>query len=123
MHATESSSPVVSSQRLGAITVITLSRPDVRNAVDADTAAFDAFLAALTRLQGERLLRVKGLVRFEGEAQPLVVQGVGHVFERPVPLPRLLAAAPPATGLTFITLGVSAAAITALWQATLALSR
>ncbi len=86
-------------------------------------AAFDAFLAALTRLQGERLLRVKGLVRFEGEAQPLVVQGVGHVFERPVPLPRLLAAAPPATGLTFITLVVSAAAITALWQATLALSR
>ena len=47
MHATESSSPVVSSQRLGAITVITLSRPDVRNAVDADTARalYAAFIA------------------------------------------------------------------------------
>jgi enoyl-CoA hydratase len=38
MHATESLSAAVSSQRLGAITLITLSRPDVRNAVDADTA-------------------------------------------------------------------------------------
>ena len=47
MHATASSSPAVSSQRLGATTLITLSRPDVRNAVDADTAhaLYAAFIA------------------------------------------------------------------------------
>jgi len=47
MHATESSSAAVSSQRLGAITLIRLSRPDVRNAVDADTARalYAAFIA------------------------------------------------------------------------------
>ena len=31
MHTTASSSPAVSSQRLDAITLISLSRPDVRN--------------------------------------------------------------------------------------------
>ena len=47
MPPTESPSPAVSSQRLGAITLITLSRPDVRNAVDADTARslYAAFIA------------------------------------------------------------------------------
>ena len=47
MHATESSSTAVSSQRLGAIMLISLSRPDVRNAVDADTARalYAAFIA------------------------------------------------------------------------------
>jgi enoyl-CoA hydratase len=38
--------PAVSSERVGAVTVVTLSRPEVRNAVDADTARalYDAFL-------------------------------------------------------------------------------
>jgi enoyl-CoA hydratase len=38
MSAPDSHSSAVSSQRHGPITVITLARPDVRNAVDADTA-------------------------------------------------------------------------------------
>ena len=38
MSAPDSQSSAVSSQRHGPITVITLARPDVRNAVDADTA-------------------------------------------------------------------------------------
>ena len=47
MHSTVSQSPSVSSRRHGPITVITLSRPDVRNAVDADTARalYAAFIA------------------------------------------------------------------------------
>jgi enoyl-CoA hydratase/carnithine racemase len=47
MRPTESSSAAVSSQCLGAITLIRLSRPDVRNAVDADTARalYAAFIA------------------------------------------------------------------------------
>jgi len=38
MHPTDSQAPSVSSRSHGPITVVTLSRPDVRNAVDADTA-------------------------------------------------------------------------------------
>lgn len=38
MQLPDSSPPCVTSRRQGAITVITLSRPEVRNAVDADTA-------------------------------------------------------------------------------------
>ena len=47
MHTTDSQAPSVSSRRDGPVTVITLSRPDVRNAVDADTARalYAAFIA------------------------------------------------------------------------------
>ena len=46
MHPTDSQSLSVSSRCQGSTTVITLSRPDVRNAVDADTARalYAAFL-------------------------------------------------------------------------------
>lgn len=47
MHSTDSQPLSVSSRRNGSIVVITLSRPDVRNAVDADTARalYAAFIA------------------------------------------------------------------------------
>jgi len=47
MSPTDSQAPSVSSRRDGPIAVITLSRPDVRNAVDADTARalYAAFIA------------------------------------------------------------------------------
>ena len=47
MHPTDSQVPSVSSRRHGSIAVVTLSRPDVRNAVDADTARalYAAFIA------------------------------------------------------------------------------
>ncbi len=37
-------------------------------------------------LRGKDLLRVKGIVNVEG--QPVVVQGVGHVFHPPLTLDR-----------------------------------
>src|SRR5262245_2677387 len=47
---------------------------------------FSAALELLTNLRGPDLLRVKGLVSVEGEAGPVVVQGVQHVFHPPVTL-------------------------------------
>jgi G3E family GTPase len=46
--------------------------------------AFTAAMELLTSIRGADLLRVKGIVNVEG--QPLVVQGVQHIFHPPVPL-------------------------------------
>ena len=43
--------------------------------------------AALVAAHGERLLRVKGLLAVAGEAGPVAVDGVQHLFHRPRPLP------------------------------------
>ena len=43
--------------------------------------------AALVAAHGERLLRVKGLLAVVGEAGPVAVDGVQHMFHRPRPLP------------------------------------
>ena len=56
MHPSDSLSAAVSSQRRGAITLITLSRPDVRNAVDAETAR--ALYAAFIEFQGDAHAKV-----------------------------------------------------------------
>jgi G3E family GTPase len=45
--------------------------------------AFQRWLSDLVEREGSGLLRVKGLVRIEGEARPLLVQGVQHVFHEP----------------------------------------
>jgi G3E family GTPase len=44
-------------------------------------------MTVLTSLRGPDLLRVKGLVNVEGEAGPVVVQGVQHIFHPPARLP------------------------------------
>ncbi len=36
---------------------------------------------------GSRILRVKGILNVEGNAQPVVVHGVQHIFHPPVTLP------------------------------------
>lgn len=73
------------------------------------------WLAALRRLHGERLLRVKGILDLEGETAPVVVHGVHHVFHPPVHL----------TGwpdgergsrLVLITDGLDRATAEALWE-------
>ena len=56
MHPSEPLSAAVSSQRRGAITLITLSRPDVRNAVDAETAR--ALYAAFIEFQDDAHAKV-----------------------------------------------------------------
>ena len=49
-------------------------------------SAFSSAMEMLIALRGKDLLRVKGIVNVDG--QPVVVQGVGHVFHPPVTLDR-----------------------------------
>src|SRR5262249_37061825 len=48
--------------------------------------SLDAALQALSQLRGPDLLRVKGIVRVQGEPGPVVVQGAQHLFHPPVTL-------------------------------------
>jgi G3E family GTPase len=48
--------------------------------------ALNAALQALSALRGPDLLRVKGIVRVQGERGPVVLQGAQHVFHPPVML-------------------------------------
>jgi G3E family GTPase len=50
-------------------------------------SSFETCMTVLTSLRGPDLLRVKGLVNVEGEAGPVVVQGVQHIFHPPARLP------------------------------------
>jgi len=47
----------------------------------------DAWLELLMSFVGKDILRVKGILNIEGNARPLVVQGVQHIFHTPVTLP------------------------------------
>jgi G3E family GTPase len=49
-------------------------------------SSFETCMTVLTSLRGPDLLRVKGLVNVEGEAGPVVVQGVQHIFHPPAKL-------------------------------------
>lgn len=48
--------------------------------------SFETCMSVLTSLRGADLLRVKGLLDVEGEAGPVVVQGVQHIFHPPASL-------------------------------------
>jgi G3E family GTPase len=79
-------------------------------------AAFDVFLDTLVRLRGPDLLRVKGILRFDDMPQPIVVQGVRHVFDalRPLPHP---AAANAGSALVLIARRLPSEQVEALWRA------
>jgi G3E family GTPase len=84
-----------------------LTRADV-----VDWQAFGPALAHLVAALGDRLLRVKGLLRIAGSDQPLVLQGVRGFLHPPVQL----AAWPSAdrlSRLVFITEGLDEAAMRA----------
>ena len=83
--------------------------------------AFEQCIAVLTGLRGPDLLRVKGLVNIEGEAGPMVVQGVQHLFHPPV----ALAGWPDAdrtSRLVFITRGISREVVSGLFSAVTAVA-
>ena len=44
---------------------------------------YSAFVQYLQRNAGDKILRIKGLIRFEEETKPRVIQGVQHVFAPP----------------------------------------
>ncbi|WP_144631594.1 CobW family GTP-binding protein [Bordetella genomosp. 13] len=81
-----------------------------------ERAVFQLFLETLTRLRGPDLLRTKGILYFEGEQAPALIQGVCHVFDKPVALAPG-AAAPEQSSLVFIARGVTRDDIEALWSA------
>ncbi len=63
-------------------------RPEVRAHLltmdePVDWAAFGLWLAMLLNRHGDRILRVKGLLRVVGIDQPIVVQGVQHLIHEP----------------------------------------
>ncbi|OWT69159.1 MULTISPECIES: GTP-binding protein [unclassified Achromobacter] len=76
---------------------------------------FQLFLDTLTSLRGPDMLRTKGILRFEGEAQPVLIQGVCHVFDKPVPLAPT-ATAPAQSSLVFIARDLPRADVEALWN-------
>jgi G3E family GTPase len=67
------------------------------------------------------MLRVKGLINVAGEAGPLVVQGVQHVFYPPMALARW-PSGDHVSRLVFITRGISRDSIAALFSAVSALA-
>jgi G3E family GTPase len=58
----------------------------VKLPASVDWTSYTRWLAALRRIPGEKLLRVKGILGLGPEATPHVVQGVQHVFSHPAPL-------------------------------------
>jgi G3E family GTPase len=75
-----------------------------------DWLRLQSWLARLRSAHGAGLLRVKGIVELEGEAQPVVIQGIHHVFHPPV----RLAAWPPGprrSRLVLIVQGLDTAAL------------
>lgn len=86
---------------------------------------WDRFLAWLTPLlleHGPQILRVKGILNVEGLEQPVVVQGVQHIFYPATFLP----AWPDKdhrTKIVFITLGLDEEAVRPSFQALLTADR
>lgn len=69
------------------------------------------FLEMLIATQGERLLRIKGLLNLVGQDRPLVIHGVQHVFHEPVLLPAWPVGEDRHSRLVFITRDLDRAVI------------
>ncbi|QOZ66140.1 CobW family GTP-binding protein [Bradyrhizobium arachidis] len=81
-----------------------------------DWMAVTHWLAHLRNARGADLLRVKGILNLHGEAAPVVIHGVHHVFHPPV----ALAAWPDSdrrSRIVFITRGISRSDVLELWRA------
>ena len=76
-------------------------------------SAFSAAMELLIGLRGQDLLRVKGIANVD--EQPVVLQGVGHVFHPPVPLDRW-PSEDRQTRLVFITRNIPAEHIRGLFE-------
>ena len=66
------------------------NQPGVSASIEIETpisaALFDYWLDGLILKRGMDLLRVKGLVHFEGAQYPIVFHGVQHIFDPPIEL-------------------------------------
>ena len=81
-----------------------------------DWMAVSNWLAWLRSARGEDLLRVKGILNLHGEATPVVIHGVHHVFHPPVAL-REWPDADRRSRIVFITRGIAREEVLAQWQA------
>ena len=80
--------------------------------------ALEAWLDSILSLRGDRVLRLKGLVRVAGYDRPIVLQGVHHVLHPPVLLERQ--GTPGGTQIVLITRGLSASGLRASFAAAMA---
>jgi G3E family GTPase len=81
-------------------------------------SALETWLDSVLSLRGDRVLRLKGLVRVAGHDRPIVLQGVHHVLHPPVFLER-----PNASGgsqIVLITRGLSGSGLRASFAAAMA---
>lgn len=81
--------------------------------------SFTSAMELLVGLRGKDMLRVKGIVNVEGD--PVVVQGVGHVFHPTVTLDRW-PSADTNSRMVFITRNIDKAHVTALFESVRLLS-
>jgi G3E family GTPase len=81
-----------------------------------DWMAVSQWLAYLRNARGEDLLRVKGILNLRGEATPVAIHGVHHVFHPPVSLPKW-PDADRRSRIVFITRGIARQEVLDLWQA------
>jgi len=81
-----------------------------------DWDRFHRWLARLRAAQGDKLLRVKGILNLLGEDAPVVIHGVHHVFHPPVRLERW-PDADRSSRIVFITRDLPPAQIAESWHA------
>lgn len=75
----------------------------------------EEWLNLLMSLLGEKILRVKAIVKIAGREQPLALHGVQHIFHPPEPLP-VEACSDGVSRFVFITNGVAPEAVTRLFD-------
>ena len=88
-----------------------------------DWRLFSRWLGDLRSRCGEQLLRVKGVLALRGETQPVVIQGIHHVFHPPVRLeawpeswPTEGAGGPHRSRLVFITRALPRELVAESWR-------
>lgn len=81
-----------------------------------DWMAVSHWLTHLRTVRGEDLLRVKGILNLRGEATPVAVHGVHHIFHPPVALAKW-PDADRRSRIVFITRGIARQDVIDLWQA------
>lgn len=81
-----------------------------------DWMAVSQWLAYLRNARGEDLLRVKGILNLHGEAAPVAIHGVHHIFHPPVALAKW-PDADRRSRIVFITRGITRHEVMALWEA------
>jgi G3E family GTPase len=112
--AYEDDKPAYLGSRLGARHDVSIRTFSLRFDEPFTWTVFSGALELLTSLRGPDLLRMKGIVNVEGD--PVVVQGVQHIFSPPVKLERW-PSDDRRTRLVFITRKIEAATVEALLRA------